>query len=241
VDGACYHITHRCHQREFLFRFKKHRDLYCHYLFQAVKRYPIQVMDFIVTSNHIHLLLTAENGEDISLAMKFLHGDMAQHYNAWKHREGSFWTNRFHVTRIQNGNHLQRCLFYIDMNMVRAGVVSHPAEWMHCGCHEMQSPKQRYRTLDLEALLACLEFSDHASFLAWYKNTLGEVLGTNKSLQRQSFWSDSAAVGDPDWLEIAAKDAGLKRYEVVSCAAVDSEETEGLKSCFLRRKNEPKY
>jgi REP element-mobilizing transposase RayT len=28
VDGACYHITHRCHGRKFLFRFEKYRDFY---------------------------------------------------------------------------------------------------------------------------------------------------------------------------------------------------------------------
>jgi hypothetical protein len=32
---------------------------------------------------------TTRHGEDMSLAKHFLHGDMARHYNAWKHREGS--------------------------------------------------------------------------------------------------------------------------------------------------------
>jgi putative transposase len=147
--------------------------------------------------------------------------------------EGAFWTNRFHATRIQSGNQLQRCLFYIDMNMVRAGVVDHPSDWEQCGWHEIMSPKQRYRIIDLEALLDCLELPDHASFLAWYKPTLDEVLGIRKPLPRQSFWSESAAVGDPDWLKKAAKDAGLKRYDVVPCA---STEAKGLRSFFLRRK-----
>jgi len=27
--AGIYHITHRCHNKEFLFKFAKHRDVYC--------------------------------------------------------------------------------------------------------------------------------------------------------------------------------------------------------------------
>jgi len=47
-----------------------------------VKRYQIQVLDYMVTSNHVNLLMTARRGQQISRAMQFLHGDMAQHYNS---------------------------------------------------------------------------------------------------------------------------------------------------------------
>jgi len=63
IDGACYHITHRCHNREFLFRYKKYRQFYLRHLFEMQKRYRIDVLDYIVTSNHVHLLLTAANIE----------------------------------------------------------------------------------------------------------------------------------------------------------------------------------
>jgi hypothetical protein len=38
---------------------------------------------------------------------------------------------------MQSGSHLSRCLFYIDMNMVRAGVVTHPFEWAFGGAAEL--------------------------------------------------------------------------------------------------------
>ncbi len=38
---------------------------------------------------------------------------------------------------IETGTHLSRCLFYIDLNMVRAGVVQHPEEWQHGGYREL--------------------------------------------------------------------------------------------------------
>ena len=32
---------------------------------------------------------------------------------------------------LDAGAHLSQCLVYIDLNMVRAGVVSHPSKWPH--------------------------------------------------------------------------------------------------------------
>ena len=46
-----------------------------------------------------------------------------------------------------------RCLAYIDLNMVRAGVVQHPGEWVYGGYREIQNPKQRYTLIDRPKLL----------------------------------------------------------------------------------------
>ena len=84
----------------------------------------------MVTGNHVHLLVTSgQRGEiQISEALQFVHGEVAQHYNLSHSCDGSFWSNRFYSTRIQNGSHLRRCLFYIDMTMVRAKKeIKHPA------------------------------------------------------------------------------------------------------------------
>ena len=123
IDNACYHVTHRCHKREFLLKFAKHRDIYMRELWQMKQRFKIDVLDYMITSNHVHLLITARHGSDISKALQFLHGAVGQSYNTLKKRQGAFWSDRFHSTRIQNGDHLRRCLFYIDLNMVRAGAI----------------------------------------------------------------------------------------------------------------------
>ena len=81
LDHACYHITHRCHNREFLFHFKKYRQFYLRQLFEMSKRYKIDILDYIVTSNHVHLLLSAKKGKSISEGLCYLHGLIGQFYN----------------------------------------------------------------------------------------------------------------------------------------------------------------
>ena len=45
------------------------------------------------------------------------------------------------------------CLAYMDLNMVRAGVVAHSEEWPECGYVEIQHPKARYGIIDYECLM----------------------------------------------------------------------------------------
>jgi putative transposase len=66
--------------------------------------------------------------------------------------KGAFWEDRYHATAIEGGEHLLRCVVYIDLNMVRAGVVAHPGEWAHGGYREIQAPRRRCVLIDYQAL-----------------------------------------------------------------------------------------
>ena len=61
--------------------------------------------------------------------MQLITGRTAQEYNQRKKRKGAFWEDRYHATAVDTGYYLSRCMVYIDLNMVRAGVVSSPEDW----------------------------------------------------------------------------------------------------------------
>jgi REP element-mobilizing transposase RayT len=129
IPGYVWHITHRCHKREFLFKFSRDRNRWLQLLFEARKRYGLSILNNIVTSNHIHLVVT-DNGkrETIPKSMQYIAGRGGQEFNQRKNRKGAFWQDRYHATAIESGDHLWQCLVYVDLNMVRAGVVDHPAQ-----------------------------------------------------------------------------------------------------------------
>ena len=79
--------------------------------------------------------------------MQLTAGRTAQEYNQRKERHGAFWEERYHATAIDVDEHLHRCVVYIDLNMVRAGVVRHPSQWLHSSYREIQNPPKRYGTL----------------------------------------------------------------------------------------------
>ena len=43
IPGYIWHITHRCHKREFLLKFSKDRRRYLQWLYQARKRYGLTI------------------------------------------------------------------------------------------------------------------------------------------------------------------------------------------------------
>lgn len=69
-----WHITYRCHQREFLLKFSRDRARWCYWLRQAKRRYGLCIPDYIVTSNHIHLLVKNTDKDVIPRSMQLITG-----------------------------------------------------------------------------------------------------------------------------------------------------------------------
>ena len=133
-----WHITHRCHKKSFLLKFAKDRQRWRHWLFEARRRYGLSVLNYIATSNHVHLLVVDQGNNEIPAAMQLIAGRTAQEFNHRKNRRGAYWEDRYHATAVQTDQHLAQCITYIDLNMVRAGVVDHPSDWDVCGFNEIQ-------------------------------------------------------------------------------------------------------
>ena len=99
----------------------------------AHKRFGLRVLNYNVTSNHIHLLVEDQGQGEIAQSMQLVAGRVAQEYNRRKKRCGAYWEDRYHATAVDSEGYLARCLTYIDLNMVRAGVVAHPSDWRDSG------------------------------------------------------------------------------------------------------------
>lgn len=165
IPGFIWHITHRCHKQEFLLRFRKDRHCWTQWLYQARKRYGVTILNYMVTSNHIHLLVKDTGVKDsLSRTIQLTAGRTAQEYNNRKHRKGAFWEDRYHAVAVESGEHLIRCLVYIDLNMVRAGAVRHPSEWEYSGYNEIQRPRRKFVIISYDDLMNLAGYSDYDSF-----------------------------------------------------------------------------
>jgi putative transposase len=58
------------------------RRRYLHWVFEAKKRFGLCVLDYVVTSNHIHLLVKDTGPSVIAESMQLIAGRMAQHSTA---------------------------------------------------------------------------------------------------------------------------------------------------------------
>ena len=64
IPGYVWHITHRCHKKEFLLKFALDRRRWIKWLYEAKKRYGLSTLNYMVTSNHIHLMVSDSGDRD---------------------------------------------------------------------------------------------------------------------------------------------------------------------------------
>jgi len=113
LPGHVWHITHRCHKKEFLLKFAKDRNRWRHLLFEARKRFGLCVLNYIITSNHIHLLVRDRGQGEIKKSMQLVAGRTAQEYNQRKGRKGAFCEDRYLATAVGSETYLACCMVYM--------------------------------------------------------------------------------------------------------------------------------
>jgi len=201
--------THRCHQKEFLLKFVKDRQRWRYWLFEAKKRYGLSVLNYVVTSNHIHLLVHDLGNGEIARSMQLIAGRTAQEYNKRKGRRGAYWEDRYHATAVDTEDYLARCMVYIDMNMIRAGAVKHPMEWDACGYSEIQFPRVRYNVIDTRRLMDLFAVSDFSEFQNLHRNWVEEEL-KSEIQARDDVWTHTLAVGRSTFVENIKAELSIK-------------------------------
>ena len=194
LDGQLYHVTHRCHDREFLLKFATDRNDYRRLARDMSHRHCVKLLTYCLTSNHVHLLLDAPDKAAIGQFMKDLAGTIAQHYNRRKRRTGGYWEGRYHATMVDSGSYLWACLLYIDLNMVRAGVVGHPQDWPWTGWQEIMGLRKRYCLVCLEALLAWTGHATIEELRTHYRHEIDDRIQRG-ALDREAQWTEAVAVG----------------------------------------------
>lgn len=217
IPGLIWHITQRCHKREFLLKFSRDKSAWLRWIHTAKTTYGLCILNFIITSNHIHLLILDRDGDGhkrektIAKSLQLVQARVAQEYNQRKDRRGAFWEDRYHATAIETGEHFINCLLYIDLNMVRAGVVTDPGEWPFSGYYELQRPRQRFRgqLTDWRELLSVLRLADLGQLRAARAEWIAQACQSG-SLERDPKWTESVAVGGKEYVAEVVKKLGRK-------------------------------
>ena len=210
LPGYVWHITHRCHKKEFLLKFARDQRRWLQWLFEAKKRFNLSILNYTVTSNHVHLVIRdGQEREAIPEAMQLVAGRTGQEYNQRKKRKGAFWEDRYHATAVEADSHLIECLVYVDLNMVRAGVVTYPLEWPFCGYNEIQKPRQRYSLIDYGSLMGLFDIKNRNELKEIYRGWLEEAM-TRQSRGRERGWTESIAVGNETYVRETKEKLGIR-------------------------------
>jgi putative transposase len=172
--GIPVHAIQRGNNRQTLFTSDKDVVAYAHWLEEGAVKFDVQVHGWVFMTNHVHLLLTPRSDDALSRLFQYLGRLYVRYFNFAYARSGTLFEGRFKSSLVQQEHYLLTCLRYIELNPVRAGMVTDPGDyrWSSYRMHafglaaKLWSPHEAYLALG----------QDDAARQRAYRTLIGEAL-----------------------------------------------------------------
>ena len=129
VPGQPQHVIQRGNNRDITFVAEEDYQFYLEKLTEACQRFNCDLHAYVLMTNHVHLLMTPHTENGLSKVMQSLGRIYVQYFNYRYKRTGTLWEGRYKATLLDSERYLLTCYRYIELNPVRAGMVSDPAEY----------------------------------------------------------------------------------------------------------------
>jgi putative transposase len=128
--GIPQHIVQRGNNRQACFASDEDIAAYANWLYEAALKYEVLIHAWVFMTNHVHLLVTPQVDLASSLMMQYIGRHYVRYFNYRYHRTGTLWEGRYHSNLVQQEFYLLACQRYIELNPVRANIVTAPADYM---------------------------------------------------------------------------------------------------------------
>jgi putative transposase len=123
------HLIQRGNNHQACFFADEDYRFYLDWLQDYAGKAGCRIHAYVLMTNHVHLLVSAERGTAPGEMMKALGQRYVQYVNRTYRRSGTLWEGRFRSCPTQAEEYLLACQRYIELNPVRAQMVEHPADY----------------------------------------------------------------------------------------------------------------
>jgi len=153
--GAVFHVSARVNWQKFLFAVPQRRDLVVHALRAACEAYGVEVLGYVVMSNHVHAVLRCpsrrlfatltsrvtdgrhrrpwprghQNSSVLAQCMRAFMRTVSRIVHEQNEVTGRLWDRSYHARRLFDGDELCIALAYDHLNPVKARMVTRPEEY----------------------------------------------------------------------------------------------------------------
>ena len=128
IPDIAHHVTQRGNARQVILSHDQDRTAYLELLRQYSELYGLSLLGYCLMSNHVHLIVIPRSATALSQTLKQTHGRYSSYWNARESSSGHVWQGRFYSCPLDE-SHLWRALRYVELNPVRAAMVSSPENW----------------------------------------------------------------------------------------------------------------
>lgn len=147
------HIIQRGHNRSTCFFRDSDYLAYKEFLGLALEKSGCSLHAYVLMRNHVHLLVTGRFNGGVAVMMQSLGRRYVRYINRIRKRTGTLWEGRYKSSIIETDRYLLTCYRYIEMNPVRAGIVTQPE-------HYLQSSHVHHVNMRFDPLI-----DDHSLFM----------------------------------------------------------------------------
>lgn len=130
-----HHVIQRGHNRQVVFAGDDDYHYYLHTLQEWKTALGCKVYAYCLMSNHVHLVIDpGDEPANLGLLMKRVAGRQTRFVNRRQQRSGSLWEGRYKSSPINADEYLLACCRYVELNPLRAAMVTDPAHYRWSSC-----------------------------------------------------------------------------------------------------------
>ncbi len=124
LENGFFHVMIQGIKKEEIFYKKEYKEKYIELMKIFLQKQDVKIIAYCIMNNHAHLILYAEEMQELTKFMERLNTTYAMHYNKHENRVGYVYRDRFKSKELYNQDYLTKCIKYVHMNPVKAGIVS---------------------------------------------------------------------------------------------------------------------
>lgn len=206
IGGYVYHILNRANARMTIFNTDKEYQDFEQILFDAVEKFKMRLIAYILMPNHFHLVLYPQYEGEIK---KFMHWLTLTHTQRWHVQtktvgRGHVYQGRYKSFLVEADSYLWALLIYVERNALRAKLVKSLKDW------KWSSYYKRSHGTPLQKILLATDS------ITW-PNNYNELLTLTEEKEKLEAIRNSVNRGKPygssSWTNKVLKKFGLETTE----------------------------
>lgn len=192
--GFVHHVVCRGNDRQTLFNSPQDFLRYFEFIDEARRIYPCKIYNYVLMSNHVHLLIEPCQEGALSRFMEHVSKSYAKYFNKKYGHEGHVFQGRFKSFIVQSERYLFACSRYIDLNPVKAQMVETPGEYAWSGHAALAQGQKNALKLDWHPIYEQLGKNELERQIA-YRALVNNMQGSELDLLNQRV----SILGDKDF------------------------------------------
>lgn len=129
VAGVVQHVVQRGNDRQACFFREADYVRYLQDVREASLKYGCRVHAYVLMTNHVHLLVTANEAGGVGRMLQAVGRRYVRYINDTLGRTGTLWEGRYKSCLVDSERYVLACYRYIELNPVRAGMVLDPGDY----------------------------------------------------------------------------------------------------------------